>query len=316
MTTAPAKKRHASIPRSKSEELQTDLMFGQDSENVDGSDPVNERFRRIWKPCWIDYPMASEGLARLDRLYRLPKSHRPKGALIVGDPNMGKTSLVREFQRAKNPKIDPKEELTRVPVVYIQSPPTADGAGIYTAILRALNAPFRAGSRILEKQDQVLSLLGKLDTKVLVIAEMHNMLDGKVDQRGIYMNVLRHLSNDLQLSIVGVGTTSVLRAVQTDQQLGSRMEPFRLRNWKFGTDYCNFIFNICAHAGISNFDAIRNKAFLDRIHRLSGGLTGETWELMGRLIETAFDNNDGTFDPKMLDKLNWIAPDDRRSAAE
>lgn len=130
------------------------------------------------------------------------------------------------------------------------------------------------------------------------------------------MNVLKHLSNELRMSIVGVGTTAAVRAVQTDQQLGSRMEPFRLGKWKCGPEYCNFLIQICIHAGIKNFGDIRKKAFIDKMHRMTDGITGETWELMCRIIEHALEKNKGEIDGKYLDKINWIRPGDRRDAAE
>lgn len=279
------------------------------SENLQDN---SDRHTRIWTPTWIDYPEAIRGLARLEALYEHPRTDRPPSMLIVGQSNMGKTSLVRQFQKSKTPPPAPSDEHIHVPVLYVQSPPTADGAALYSSILRSINAPFAPSWSIARKQDQVLRLLETIGTKVLIVDELHSMLEGKSDQRGIYMNVLKHLSNELRISIVGVGTKQVLRVIQTDQQMGSRFSPFILKKWAYDRSYAVFVVQIAKRAGIQDVDILQREVFLKKLLQKSEGLTGETWTLMCLMIEHAFAENNGKLDVDILDSVDWVAPSDRR----
>jgi len=273
---------------------------------------MDQAVNSIWRPCWIDYPAATAGLEKLRSIYRHPRTKRPPCLLIVGLPNSGKTSLVKEFEREVTPARSDEDELDWAPVLYVQAPPTADASALYLSILRRIGAPEEFSGRVPKLQDQTLRLLEKLRTRVLIVDELAYMLSGTASQRSVYSNVVRHLSNELEISIVGVGTKKLLRTFQTDQQSGSRFEPLFIPRWKMGQDYFEFIVQICLRAGLKPDGAFTDKAFIERIFRMSEGLTGETWKLMCLVIENAVRNDKKTVSPDMLKKVDWVAPSERR----
>ena len=58
-----------------------------------------ERFEYISKTYWIDYPMASEILQKMEDLIRYEKGKlRVTSILLVGSSNNGKTSLLERFK--------------------------------------------------------------------------------------------------------------------------------------------------------------------------------------------------------------------------
>ena len=79
-----------------------------------------------------------------------------------------------------------------------------------------------------------------------------------------------------------------------------------------GQDYFEFIVQICLRAGLKPDGAFTDKAFIERIFRMSEGLTGETWKLMCLVIENAVRNDKKTVSPDMLKKVDWVAPSERR----
>jgi Cdc6-like AAA superfamily ATPase len=282
-------------------------------------DPTaNERINRIWRPCWIDYPAGRYGIRRLDRLLVQPKNARPPCCLIIGEPNHGKTALARRFQLLRNPRPTNTDEKGCVPVVFVEAPPISNQAALYTNILRAVHAPFSPSAQAFRQLDEVLRFLTKLRTRVLIVDELHNILHSNARDRGIFMNVLKHLSNVLQISLVGIGTKEVLRVVQTDQQLGSRFEKFELPKWETEHGYGRFIFQICLRAGMKREgieDRVGN-AFINRVHALTNGLTGETWTLTCKALEKMDEEGDKQLTVDLLKKIEWIAPEDRRQAVK
>jgi hypothetical protein len=66
----------------------------------------------------------------------------------------------------------------------------------------------------------------------LLIDELHNLLAGRSDTRREFLNVLRHLGNQLRIPLVGVGTQEAYLAIRSDEQLENRFEPFTLPIWQ------------------------------------------------------------------------------------
>lgn len=275
---------------------------------------IQERRRRIWTDTWIDYPVATEGLTKLSELITHPRTYRPPCCLIWGETNNGKTSLARKFERMCNPTNEGDEEATLMPVVYVQSPPSADVAALYNNILRAIGAPFSPTWQPARKIDQVIRLLTKLQTRVLIVDELQSALSGNVSQRTLFMNVLKNISNDMQISIVGVGTKEALRAIQTDPQLGNRFEPLLLPRWRTNQDYATFIAKVCTKAEVKNLKPLQSPKFIRRIHEMTEGLTGETWKLMCRLIEQADEAKKAPLSEQALEAVTWTAPKERRAS--
>lgn len=278
-------------------------------------DEEDKLYQHLFSKYWIDYPAGRAGLKHLDLIFKQPKSYRPQCSLIVGETAAGKTTLVKKFMYRTNRASKSNDESRCMPVVYVQSPPKADAAALYTNILRNVGAPYRATWQLARKQDQVLCILTNLGTRMLIVDELHSMLAGHFNDRGVYMNVLKFLSNELQIPLVGVGTKEVNRAIQTDQQFGNRFEPYALEAFKPDKDYVRFMMQICRHAKFMDFGLINKMPFVRRAHAMTKGLAGETWKLVSRLIYYAETEGNGKLTMDMLDRIDWTMPTLRRRAA-
>lgn len=62
-----------------------------------------------------------------------------------------------------------------------------------------------------------------------------------VDPQRHFLNVLKHLSNELQIPITAIGTHDAFNAVHTDPQLANRFEPALLPRWTMGNDYLRLL---------------------------------------------------------------------------
>ena len=63
-----------------------------------------ERIAWIRADRWIGFDQAGKALTRLDNLLTYPPRDRMPCLLIYGDTGMGKTKIVRKFERAHPPK--------------------------------------------------------------------------------------------------------------------------------------------------------------------------------------------------------------------
>ena len=170
-----------------------------------------------------------------------PKIHRMPNLLIVGDTNNGKTMLAHRFLRKHPADQNLDGDSVLVPVLLVQAPPVPDEGRFYNTILDAIFAPYKSHDRIDKKQTQVIHLLKRMQTRMLIIDEIHHILAGSMNRQRAFLNVIKYLGNDLQIPIVGIGTKDAFRALQTDPQLSNRFEPAVLPRWNLDRNFSSVI---------------------------------------------------------------------------
>src|SRR6266516_4886321 len=199
--------------------------------------PAAERIDHMRRPRWIGYTRAKQLLDKLDDLLTHPKTHRMPNLLIVGDTNAGKTMLANRFLQLHPADKTLGGEAVIVPVLAIHAPPGPyEGRG-YNAIVEALATPYNPRERVAQQQIQVLRMLKRIGIQMLIIDEVHNVLTGSVTKQRQFLNVLKYLGNDLQITLVGLGTKEALRALQADPQLANRFEPAALPPWQLDQEF-------------------------------------------------------------------------------
>ena len=145
-----------------------------------------ERIEYIRSPRWIGYPQAQQVLVKLEDLLSFPKQNRMPNMLLVGDTNNGKTMLIKHFLRQHPTHDNPHGNGIIAPVVIIQAPPIPDESRFYNAILDLLFAPYKTHDRTDKKLAQVLHLLKYVNTKLLIIDEIKNILSGSLNNQKKY----------------------------------------------------------------------------------------------------------------------------------
>ncbi|MBP7065179.1 TniB family NTP-binding protein [Ferrovibrio sp.] len=268
-------------------------------------------------PCWIPYPRANLGVRKLRELLQAPKSHRPLGMLLYGSTNSGKTTIARHFQNIINKESVASTEECSVPddrpVFIVQAPPYASADGLLSGVLRGINAPFQETWRLERKLAQVLHLLPRYGIKMLIIDEIHNSLVKPHDKRVQFLNTIRYLSNELRIPIVAIGTDLALSTIQSDQQLGNRLEPFRLPEWKADKGFAQFLGGILKHLGLDPLEAVRSRKFCEKVINMTDGLTGEIWALSVKAADYVREHKLEQLNEDVLDSIAWVRPQERRS---
>ena len=134
---------------------------------------TEERIWHIRSPHWIGYPQAGHILDKLEDLLVYPKIHRMPNLLIVGDTNNGKTMLAHRFLRKHPADQNLDGDSVLVPVLLVQAPPVPDEGRFYNTILDAIFAPYKSHDRIDKKQTQVIHLLKRMQTRMLIICNLN-----------------------------------------------------------------------------------------------------------------------------------------------
>ena len=274
--------------------------------------PDEERILKIRSERWIGYPRAKSILARLEELAAYPRTHRMPNLLLVGDTNNGKTMLARRFVQAHPAQDNPAGDNVLAPVILVQAPPVPDEGRFYNAILELLFAPYRPSERVDKKQFQVMKLLRYVELKVLVIDEIHHILAGNLNRQRAFLNVLKYLGNELQISIVGIGTRDAFRAIQTDPQLANRFEPVVLPRWEPDNDFLRLLASFERMIPLSNPSRLHGAELSTRLFAMCEGYIGELSRVLTEAAAHAVLSGRETIDLKTLDGIGWTPPSERK----
>lgn len=196
--------------------------------------PGPDRCRLIKQQRWISYGRAQEALAELKRLLDYPARDRMPNLLLIGPTNNGKTKIIRKFANQHQPYWRGDVRIT--PVVMVEMPPQPGLARLYGALLDAVDAPFRRNARVDILEPLALSILRKVEAKVLIIDEVHNLLACSALQQRQVLNQFKYLGNQLRIPLVAVGTDEAWSAIKSDPQMANRFEPFTLPLWCEGDE--------------------------------------------------------------------------------
>ena len=181
-------------------------------------------------------------------------------------------------------------------MLYIQAPPTPSEKAFYSAILSALNAPFHVHSTAIQLHYQVIRILKKVETDVLIIDEIHHILAGSYLSQRAFLNLIKYISNELQLVIIGAGVQEAYSAISTDGQLASRFEPVALPTWKLDADYYRLLKSYEAMLPLNGKSNLANEETAIKILSMSGGTIGEISNILKRsavkAIQTGYEKID------------------------
>jgi hypothetical protein len=272
----------------------------------------DERIEYAKRDKWIPYPRAIKILGLMSDLLTRPRSHRMPNLLIVGESNNGKSMILERF-RELHPVVENAAGTGNImPVVRIQLPPVPDEGRFYGKILDAVRVPYRTGDSVTEKERVVLRMIERLEVKLLLIDEIHHALAGSALKQRHFLNVLKHLSNESRVAMVGAGTEAAFHATQSDEQLGNRFPPALLPRWQTGEEWDRLVLSFTRRLPLRQPSALQDK-LTERLREMSEGKIGELHTLLGMAAEQAIRSGRERIELKTLQNLNWVPPSERRS---
>lgn len=245
--------------------------------------PDDERIAWIRADRWIGFDQAGLALARLENLLTYPARDRMPCLLIYGDTGMGKTKIVRKFERAHPPKFCQVTGVDRRPVVVAQVPSEPLERDLYRELLSSMGAPAMAGGTLAREKDVCRALLRTAGAKMIILDEVNGMLAGTYRQQRIFLNAIRFLANDLRIPLVCAGTDLARQALLTDAQLAERFEALHLKPWKNDAAFAGLLKSLGHIMPLREPSDLTGPATRARVHALTSGVTARIF----RLIETA-----------------------------
>lgn len=273
---------------------------------------TQEKIQYVKEFKWIGYTQAQEIFKKLDDLKSYPKTYRMPNLLLVGDSNNGKTAILRKYWE-RNPAFIREVDQTVInPVIYVQAPPEPDEKRFYNIILETLFAPTKTSEKIDVRQQRIINLLKHVEVKILLIDEIHHVLAGTLKKQRTFLNVIKYLSNELQIPIICAGTKEAYNAIQTDPQLANRFEPKVLQRWRNDDEFKRLLVSFESVIPLSEPSHLIENSILTNILAKSEGLIGEVTKIIELSSILAIESGKNKITNNIINNIEYISPTKRK----
>lgn len=272
----------------------------------------DERIFQMLRDQWLGYKQAKDILTKMDELLAHPRIARMPNLLVIGRTNNGKTQILKRFCELHPAKDNAGEEAISVPVLYVQAPGVPDEKRLYVDILDKLFAKFSYADPPHKLLSNLKHKFHVANVRMLIIDELNSLVAGSTAKQRQFLTVLKHLSNELQIPIVGAGTEDAIRAIQTDPQLSNRFIPMTLPRWPMDAEFRRLLLSCEQIMPLRYPSNLSDKLTAHDIWSRADGTIGEVMLLLKEASKLAIRSGHEKIDKDILDKCAYEAPSERK----
>jgi len=266
-----------------------------------------ERITHINQPLFINYPRASELLAEMEDLLEHPRTNRMPNLLLVGRSNNGKTEILSEFMKRHPADEQLDKETIYAPVIYIQAPPGPSEHLFLNKMLLMLGIVVKVNETPDRKLLQLMEVMRQIGTRVLLLDELNALLAGSITKQRFFLNMLKYLSNELQISIVAAGTQDAIQAVKSDAQIESRFPLRRLPRWQEGDDFRRLLASFEYTLPLKEASSLHKIDLARKLYGMSEGVIGELSQIIRSAAHHAIKTGEEHITSDVIDNCPYVA---------
>lgn len=235
----------------------------------------DERIALVRGERWIDHPGTALVLSLLGEVAEQPPRGRMENLLVLGESGMGKTTLLRKFERNHARPFDRVAGVEPRSVVAMRMPHEPTEGAFVAQLLTALHAPSTALAPRLPwvRRETAFRLLREVGARVLVIDEINSLLVGTARQQRLFLQLLRFLSNELSVALVCAGVPEARHALLSDPQLRGRFADVELEPWTPDADLQRFVNRLVASLPLRRPSAVDSPRIRRLLAERAGGIT-------------------------------------------
>jgi len=278
-----------------------------------------ERINFINQDVVIEYSKVKKIHQILDSMLDRPKKPRPRNLLIMGESNIGKTSIIKSFEAKHDSYTLENEEGMSVvvrPVISALASEIAEVKHLYISILEEFWTPFNPADSLVKLRHQMFHLMQECNVQMLIIDEVHHFLRGTPKQQRNVMDALKNIGNKLMIPLVCVGIKEAELILTSDPQLASRFDIIKLTPWELNKDFRILLKSFEARLPLKKPSNLHEKDKATLLHLISQGNTGNLHRLLIECAEYAIENNTEEITLEIINKFKWVKPTNRLTPRE
>ncbi len=260
------------------------------------------RIAYIDKDRFVPHRRAKEVLDDLELLYGMEDAVRPQGRLLVGRSLMGKSTIFDEFVRLHPPSDNPGGDAAIVPVISVQYPDSAS-EGIYPEILSSLNARLPTNAKTRELRNAAVQLMRAVGVRVLLVDELHNVLEGSANAQRKGLTSIKYLMNELRRPVVCAGTLEVLNAIKSDRQMSSRLSRQPLARFRDDEDFQELLVGFESVLPLRRPSNLADVEISTKIFDITLGIVGDVADLLNRAAVHAINSGTEYITADVIDEV-------------
>ncbi|WP_244600715.1 TniB family NTP-binding protein [Agrobacterium sp. LAD9] len=279
--------------------------------------PAQERLERMNMDRWISYTRANLAVATLEQLMRVePGKIRPRNMLLVGATNNGKTMIAEKFLRQHPQRSSDDGEHEIIPVLAVQMPAEPTPARLFSSLMMAMGIPSGGFNRAEHKEAFALGIMRKVQTRLIIIDELHNLLGASARRQRELLNLLRYIGNELRIPLACLGTRDAYLAIRSDDQLENRFHPYPLPRWSDDEELGRLLSSVETILPLREPSHLGAPEMRSLILRRSEGTIGEIASLLTEAASVALQSGWERIDTAAVMEAAYQPPTVRRRSVE
>jgi hypothetical protein len=226
----------------------------------------------------------------MERLFLRHNLGKHSGGLLVSPPDNGKTTLFRvcekryPWNKLKGKRI--------MPVVRIDAPPQSSEKRLLGQILKPFDPKAYEYGDSEARMRRVMNYFSENKVKLLLIDEVHFLLNGTGRQQAECLSVLRNLTNQLQVSIILAGTESALTLISHHPEIASRFTVYQLPKWSYNLEFLKFLVALESRLPLPAASELASKEKAIYLLKGSGGKIGKVCRIIKESAIDALQNGE------------------------
>lgn len=182
-----------------------------------------ERVGKCWEHIWVPTASAKSAHIALSDCLNAGNDTKPRGLVIVGEADTGKSRTLQAFRAAHPPETLVDAEYSSHPVVLIDAPTKVSRSALLHDILADLGEPltYKADEESLRRG--TIRALRRSQVKLVMIDEFHDITHGRLNADIVsFLSFVKSLVNGVGRPFVVAGVPRVLDILRSDPQIAGR----------------------------------------------------------------------------------------------
>jgi predicted AAA+ superfamily ATPase len=190
----------------------------------------------------------------------------------------------------------------------IQAPTIADEKNLYAAILDQFWTSYRPSDTTMKLRHHMYAQMREAEVDMLIIDEIHNILETTTVKQRQIMNAIKTLGNELKIPIIAVGINTAATILSNDPQLASRYSVVRLNAWKLDREFLGLLKAFEKRLPLRKPSQLYSREKAPLLLNICEGNLGNLHTLLVECAKEAIREGTEEITVEIIKKNQWIRP--------